>query len=107
MVAGDIAGIRVLEDFGLVGSQPLGRHHGGYNGTSATSFPNARLEVLRQTEVIPLRDGLQDLLVELRGFVVSVVMRKIRAGHDERARPRPLEHFGKGNPEGSLRFIVL
>jgi len=107
VVTGYIAGIRVLEDFGLVGSQPLGRHHGGHNGTSATSLPNARLEVLGQTEVIPLRDGLQDLLVEFRGFVVSVVMREIGAGHDERACSRPLERFGEREPKGTLRFIVL
>src|SRR5208283_1540418 len=69
--------------------------------------PNARFEVLGQTEVIPLRDGLQDLLVELRGFVISVVMREIGAGYDERARPRPLEHFSEREPEGSLRLIAL
>jgi len=107
VIAGHIAGIRIFQDFGLIGSQPLGRHHGGHNGPSAASLPNARFEVLGQTEVIPLRDGLQDLLVELRGFVISVVMREIGAGYDERARPRPLEHFSEREPEGSLRLIAL
>jgi len=34
-------------------------------------------------------------------------MREIGAGHDERACPRTLEHFGERKPEGSLRFIAL
>jgi len=97
-VAGHIAGIRILQDLGLVGPQSLGRNHGGHNRTSAACLPYARLEVVGQTEVVPLLDGLQHFVVELRGFVVSVVMREIGAGHNERACPRPLEHFGERKP---------
>jgi len=63
VVAGDITGIRVFEDFGSIGAEALGRHHGGDDGTSATRFPDAPFEVLRQTEVIPFRDGFQSFVV--------------------------------------------
>jgi len=57
VVAGDIAGVCVLEDFGLIGAEAFGRDHGGDDGAAATSFPNAPFEILGEAEVIPIGDG--------------------------------------------------
>jgi len=82
VVAGDVAGVRVFEDFGLIGTETLGGDHGGDDGASAASFPNATFKILREAEVIPIRDGFQGLVVHLGSFVVGVEMREIRTGNN-------------------------
>jgi len=75
VVTGDIAGIGVTDDSGLVGSQPLRGDHGGYNRPSATCLPNPQIQIARQVEVIVLSDGLQCLMVDSYRFVVSMIVR--------------------------------
>jgi len=83
MIAGDIAGISVMKDSGLVGSQPLSGDHGGYDRSSAARLPNPQIQIAGQVEVIVLADGLQRLMIDSHRFVVRVIVREVGAGHNE------------------------
>jgi len=105
LVAGRVAGIGVVQDLRVRGSQAFRRDHGGDDGISSAGFPNLRREVARHAQVVPLLDGLQRLVVDLDGVGVRVVVRKIAAGDDQGVGAR--NQFGQRQTQRAAGFITL
>jgi len=105
VVAGDVAGVGVMQHLGLIGAQPLGGDHRGNNGPAAASLPNSQIQVARQIEVIVLPDGIQRLVVQALSFVVGMVVGKIGAGHDQGVRA--LDQFRQRHAQGAAAIVVL
>jgi len=105
MVAGNVAGIGVMEHLGLGGAQPLGGDHGGHNRPSAARLPDAQIEIARQVEVIVLADGVQRLVVFRRRLIVGVIVRKVGAGQNQRVGPR--RQFRQRHAESAAGLVAL
>jgi len=107
LVAGRIAGIRIVQHLGLRGSKPLGSDHGGDDGISAAGFPDvdARFEVARHAEVVPLLDGLQGLVVDFDGLGIGMVVGEVGTGDDESVGAG--DQLGQRQPQRAAGFIAL
>jgi len=89
----------------VVRAQPVRGNHGCDDGPAATwTVPEVPLEVLREGQVIPILDGLQDLVVHPLRVGVSVVMGEIRADQDERVRA--LDRFGECDPQRAAVVVA-
>jgi len=103
-IPGDVSGIRVLQNNGLVCAETLGGDHGRDNRTAAASFPDALLEIARHGKIVPLLNRRQRFVIDGDGLVIGVVVRQIRAGHDERLRTG---QFGQSQTQRAARGVIL
>jgi len=105
LVSRNVARIGVFEESRVMGAQVLRCNHGCDDGPAAArTVPEVPLEVLGESQVIPILDGLQDLVVHPLCVIVSVVMGQIGADQDERVGA--LYGFGESDPQGAAVVVT-
>jgi len=103
-IPGDIPGIRVLQNNGLVCAEALGGDHGRDNRSATASLPDALREIARHGKVVPLLDRRQRFVIHPDGFVIGVVVGEIRAGHDQRLRT---DQFSQSQAQCTAGSVLL
>jgi len=105
VVAGDVAGIGVMQQLSLVGAQSLGGDHDGYDRPSAAGLPDLRFQIARKIEVIVFLDGVQGFVVDSHALVVGVVVGQIGAGDDQGIGP--LNELRQRRAERAAGIVAL
>jgi len=105
VVARGVAGVGVFQNSGLIRSHSFRGNHGCDDGRAAAGFPDARLEISRHAEVVPLLERVQRFVVDLHRVIVGVIVRQIGTGDDQRVST--MNQLRQGHTQSAAVLVAL